>query len=249
MSARLRVRLRVLGMHSFSSYLNFVSDPEHGAEELLQLMDKVTTNTTSFFREPHHFDFLNSTGLPFLVNTYRAGVERPLVAWSAACSSGEEPYTMAMVLSEFGRKKHPGSWNFQIYATDVSRKVLQQAESAVYELRGVAEIPTDMKRRYFLKSKDPASSLVKISPDVRHTIQLGFLNLVEDSFSFERSLDVIFCRNVLIYFENSIKEKIIQKFGRCLMPGGYLFIGNSESLSGMDVPFRLVGTTAYQRNA
>lgn len=248
MSARLRARLRIFGLTSFSSYLNHVTNPEHGAEELVQLTDKVTTNTTSFFRERHHFDFLNSTALPFLAKTHQAGVKRPLTAWSSACSSGEEAYTMAMVLSEFGRKKYPGSWKFQIYATDISHKMVQQAETAVYDAQDLEEIHADIKRRYFLKSKDPSRYQVKISADLRHTVNVGLLNLVSDPFAFTQPLDVIFCRNVLIYFDAPIKERIIKKFSRCLLPGGYLFIGNSESLNGMDVPFNLVGTTAYQRH-
>lgn len=248
MSARLRSRVQALGMRSFTDYLNYVSDPIHGAEELPQLIDRVTTNTTHFFRETHHFDFLTQTGLPYLLKNHQAGVQRPLLAWSAACSSGEEPYTLAMVLSEFGRKKSPGSWNFQIHATDISPKMVQHAETAVYSARGVDTIDIDLKRRYLLKGKNPNRPLVKITPELRRTVKIGLLNLAADPFSFGKPLDIIFCRNVLIYFEDPIKETIIQKFGRCLAPGGYLFIGNSESLNGMDVPFQLVGTTAYQRH-
>lgn len=248
MSARLRVRLRALGLHTFTEYLNLVADPTRGEEERIQLTDRVTTNTTSFFRESHHFDFLTQTGLPFLVKTGQAGLQRPLMAWSSACSSGAEPYTLAMVLSEFGRKKAPGSWKYQIRATDVSHTMLQQAKTAVYDAREVADIPLEFKRRYFLKSKNPGRALVKMAPEVQRVVNVGFLNLVDDPFAFGKPMDIIFCRNVLIYFEDPIKERIVQKFARALTPGGYLFIGNSESLSGMDVPFQLVGTTTYQRH-
>lgn len=257
MSARLRGRLRVLGMGSFSEYLTFVSDPKHGAEELVYLTDRVTTNTTEFFREPHHFNFLTQTALPTLIKDHGAGIDRPLLCWSAACSSGEEPYTIGMVLSEFGRKKlsgsrlgaGSGSWKFQIKATDISNNILEKAKTAVYKAGDVGSFSLEMKRRYLLKGKDPAKPQVKIAPTLRDTVKFDHLNLVDDPFSFLKPMDFIFCRNVLIYFEDPIKEKIIQKFSRCLVPGGYLFIGNSESLNGMDVPFKLVATTTYQRTS
>lgn len=248
MSARLRSRLHALKLSSFAQYLNFVTDPVHGTEELTYLTDRVTTNTTHFFREPHHFDFLYQTGLPFLTKTHQAGSQRPLRAWSAACSSGEEPYTIAMVLSEFGRKKALATWKFQIHATDISSNIVQKAKTAVYDANDVAQFPIEMKRRYLLKSKNPAQTKVKISPELRNSVNIGFLNLAEDAFAFEKPFDFIFCRNVLIYFEDPIKKRIVEKLSRCLVPGGYLFIGNSESLNGMDLPFTLVETTTYQYN-
>ncbi|MBF0284628.1 MAG: chemotaxis protein CheR [Magnetococcales bacterium] len=247
MSARLQSRLRELGLSSFREYLDLVTGPGHGGGELERLIDTVTTNTTQFFRESHHFDFMTQTALPDLVKRLGAGVNRPLTAWSAACSSGQEPYSMAMVLQDFDRKLPGRAFRFHILATDISRQVLDQTRQATYPMAETAPIPQAMKKRFLLKSRDPSRALVRIVPELRSLVKPGLLNLAEAPFRFSRPMDLIFCRNVLIYFREEIKREIVRKFSQCLSPGGYLFIGNSESLDKMGLPFRQVSTTTYQR--
>jgi chemotaxis protein methyltransferase CheR len=242
LEARLQKRLRELSMHSHEEYCAYLFSPEGMAQELVNLVDVVTTNTTDFFREPKHFEMLANRVLPDLFG--RGGSARHVNVWSAGCSSGEEPYTLSMVLSEFARL-NPG-FTFSILATDISTQVLRMAVRAIYSESKIAPIPPEYRKRYLLRSKDRAKGIVRIAPEARGHVRFGRLNFMEE-FSFETMLDVIFCRNVVIYFDRETQEMLFSRFCRKLKPGGYLFIGHSESLAGMTLPLELVAPTVYRR--
>jgi chemotaxis protein methyltransferase CheR len=239
--SRLMRRTRELQLGSVEAYLEyFFADSDIAEREYL--INAITTNKTDFFREPKHFDFLVKTALPNL----RAGVDPRLSrlnAWSAACSSGQEPYTLAMVLSEYALS-NPG-FNFSILGTDISTKVLDQAKSAVYEEPQIEPIPASLRKKYLLRSKDNSAGLVRISPALRARVSFHQLNFMGD-FRIQNMFDIVFCRNVLIYFDRKTQESVIRKICQNINPGGYLFIGHSESLAGMDVPVRQVETTVFR---
>ncbi len=241
LQSRFQKRLRTLGMGSFREYCDYVFSPEGLERERAHLYDAVTTNTTHFFREPRHFEFLTATVLPELAP--RVGTAG-LRVWSAGCSSGQEPYTLSMVLSEFAEGR-PG-FKYHILATDISIKILQHAVRGVYSLDAAKDVPKNLMRKYLLKSKDPKKGLVKMGPSIRSHISFRRMNFME-SFQLEEHKDIIFCRNVVIYFDRPTQETLFTKFCNHLKPGGFLFIGHSESLSGMDLPLRQVIPTVFQR--
>jgi len=242
LEARLQKRLRELCMSSHEEYCEYLFSPRGMDEELVNLVDVVTTNTTDFFREPKHFEILTEKILPELYA--RSGAGRSLKVWSAGCSSGEEPYTLSIVLSEFARLN--SGFNFQIMATDISTQVLRMAVRAIYPESKIGPITPELRKRYLLRSKDHSRRLVRIGPEARSHVRFRRLNFMEE-FSFEGLLDIIFCRNVVIYFDRQTQEMLFSRFCRKLAVGGYLFIGHSESLSGMTLPLEPVAPTVYRR--
>ena len=241
LEARLQKRLRVLGMRDYKEYCDFLFSPAGMDKELFFLVNAVTTNTTDFFREPRHFEVLFGKILP---DHYNRSRNEPFTIWSAGCSSGEEPYTMSMVLSEFAAQ-NPG-FRFSILATDISVEVLEKAMRAVYTEEKVAPVPNHMKKKYLLRSKDHTKRLVRVVKDLRESITFDRLNFMEE-FDLKTSLNVIFCRNVVIYFDRPTQERLFNKFCRHLKIGGHLFIGHSESLAGMTLPLEQVAPTVYRR--
>jgi chemotaxis protein methyltransferase CheR len=199
------------------------------------MINQVTTNKTDFFREPAHFAYLTRKVLPEITR-----IKRTVAVWSAGCSSGEEPYTLAMVLREFG-------CNFIILATDISTRVLDRAELAVYDDEQVGPVPDPLKKKYLLKSKDPAKNLYRVIPELRERVRFRRLNFMDGDFGFREPIDVIFCRNVIIYFDKPTQERLLNKFCSHLSPKGYIFMGHSETLLGMDVPLTQVAPTVYRR--
>jgi chemotaxis protein methyltransferase CheR len=163
-----------------------------------------------------------------------------IAAWSAGCSSGEEPYTLAMVLKEFG-------CNFVIVATDISTKVLDKARLAVYDEERIDPISPELKKKYLLASKNRIKRLYRITPELRAHVRFRKLNFMDDDFGFREPLDIIFCRNVIIYFDKPTQERLLNKFSHCLAPDGYLFMGHSETLFGMDVPLTQAAPTIYRK--
>jgi len=240
LNARLSKRLRALGLKSFRDYYERVIADASG-QELVLLIDAVSTNFISFFRERAHFDFLVSTVLPELC----ARGTRELDFWSAACSSGEEPYTMAMVLDDYFRSRSQNI-NFLIQATDISTRVLATAEKGVYPEERVKTVPREMLKRYFQKGVGRSAGYVKVKEELKRLVKFKRFNLMEE-FRWEKSFDVIFCRNVMIYFNRETQEKLVKKFFNALSPGGYLFIGHSESISRLDHGFKQMAATAYRR--
>jgi len=242
LEARLQKRLRSLGMRSFTHYCDYLFAPEGQAQELVQMLDMVTTNKTDFFREPDHFDYLTRSVLPEWLQRHEGAT---LSIWSAGCSSGEEPYTLAMVLSEFALK-NPG-FDFRILATDISTRVLEKAKNAIYMEPQVEPVPLDLKKKYLLRSKDRSSGLVRIAPELRDKVRFRRLNFMDGDFGMREQLDVIFCRNVIIYFDRPTQERLLQRFHRHMKPGGFIFMGHSETLSGLNVPLVSVFPTVYRR--
>jgi chemotaxis protein methyltransferase CheR len=246
LEARLQKRLRTLGIPSFGEYYQYVHG-EGGRDELVHMLDAVTTNKTDFFREPVHFQYLAQTILPEALSEQEGSRRKdsPFFLWSAGCSTGEEPYTLAMVLSEFAHQ-HP-AFRFSIVATDISTRVLDRARDGIYDEDRIKAVSQGLKQRYILRSKDRGKSLVRIVPELRTAVQFKRLNLMEESFSFSEPLDVIFCRNVIIYFDRNTQERLISRFCRVLKPDGYLFLGHSESVHGFDLPLRRITSTVYRK--
>lgn len=242
LQSRLQKRLRQLNMSNFKDYISYVFSKEGLNNEIIHMLDVVSTNKTDFFREPIHFDFLSQEVLPqfILDKNYRT-----IKVWSAGCSSGEEPYTIAIVLADFA-EKNPG-FDYSIVGTDISTQILQKAADAVYKEDRVQIIPMETKKKYFLRSKDRVDPTVKVSPNLRRKVRFGRLNFMDPLYDVPEMFDAIFCRNVLIYFDRETQEKVIQKLCTKLKPGGYFFLGHSESIMSMEVPLKQVKPTIFRR--
>lgn len=247
LESRLQKRLKGLRMRSFSEYCDYLFSPEGASAEMIQMIDLVTTNKTDFFREIHHFEYLADSVLPELVSGRGAGVKRPLRVWSAGCSSGEEPYTIAMVLNEFGRINPALGFDYSIISTDISTRVLEAARRGVYSEAQAAPIPGELKRRYLLRSRDNTRGVVRIVPELRAKTSFMRLNFMDPEFNFSEPLDMIFCRNVVIYFDKATQARLFGRFCDCLGKGSYLFIGHSETLNGFDLPLEKVSTSVYRK--
>jgi len=245
LESRLQKRLKKLGMEEFDEYIDYIFSPQGQDAELVNMIDAVTTNKTDFFREPSHFDYLIRNSVPELIACYQAGILTALKVWSAGCSSGEEPYTLAMVLEDFGEQQQP--FRFSILATDLSSKVLEKVKTGIYEEQKAAPIPPAWRGKYLLRSRDRSKHLVRIVPALRRTISFTRLNLMEEKYPVDDRMDIIFCRNVIIYFSRETQEKIINKLCRHLRPHGYLFMGHAETLFGMNLPLEQVKPTIYRR--
>ncbi|MEO4000974.1 CheR family methyltransferase [Mesorhizobium sp. CAU 1732] len=241
LEGRLRRRLRATGIPAFDDYCDYVFDHGGLETELVHLVDAVTTNKTDFFREPKHFDYLKDLALPALVGK---GV-KSIRTWSSACSTGAEPYTMAMVLDTFFENKRDGSYS--ILATDLSTDVLEKARLGIYASEIVDPVPEDMRRKYILKAANETRRDVRVTPYLRSKIGFGRLNLMDSRYNVGEPMHIIFCRNVLIYFDKKTQGEVLNRLCDCLVPGGYLFIGHSETIAGLDLPVRTVANTVFQR--
>ena len=241
---RLYKRLKALGMESFGKYCDYVFSPKGIKCEIPHMIDVVTTNMTLFFRDTESYDYLVKTVLPNLINERGSGVREKFMFWSAGCASGEEPYTLAMVLSEFTGKHH--GFDFSVIATDVSTRVLKIAKRAIYEQDKITTIPTGLKMKYLMRSKDREKRQVRIVPELRSLVKFRSLNLMED-FGMREPMDIIFCRNVIIYFNKITQEKLLKRICDHLKPGGYIFMGSSENLVGFNIPLEHVYSTIYRK--
>lgn len=241
---RIKRRLRSLSMDSFGQYCEYLFSRQNHKEEIVHLLDVVTTNKTDFFREPDHFDYLVQKAVPDLVA--REQVDRELLVWSAGCSTGEEPYTLAMVLSEYALS-HPG-FRFRVLATDLSTTVLAKAKLGVYSNDVVRPVSSELRRKYFMRSRDPESGTVRVVPELRQLVEFRRVNFMNADFGLTEKVHIVFCRNVIIYFDRSTQEGILQKLAQHLIPGGYAFLGHSETLHGMDLPLVPVAPALYRRD-
>jgi chemotaxis protein methyltransferase CheR len=246
LESRLQKRLKTLGIPSFAEYGDFVFSPEGRQTELVHLIDVVTTNKTDFFREPGHFRFLTETALPAIMQKRDITRSHPVRIWSAGCSSGEEPYTLAMVLAEFTAEHR--DCHFSILASDISTRILETARKAIYPEERVDDIAIHIKKKYLLRSKDRNCSLIRICPELRAKVAFRRINFMDADFGVTEKMDIIFCRNVVIYFDKPTQQNLMEKFYRQLRPGGFLFLGHSETLNGIDVDFKSVGSTVYVRS-
>ena len=238
LTSRLGKRLRELELPTYQAYFDKVNS-KGGEEELIQLVDLISTNKTDFFREPVHFDFLREQVLPQVQET------RFLRIWSSASSSGEEPYTIAMTLSD--AIPNLMNWDVKILASDISTRVLAKAASGVYDEERVVQLPQDVVRRHFLRGKGEKAGKLKVRKHLSDMIAFRRVNLMAPAFPIRTPLDVIFCRNVMIYFDRPTQATLMTKFYRYLRPGGFLFIGHSESLQWIEHQFNYVKPTIYQK--
>lgn len=245
LEARLQKRLKELGLGSFEEYGEFVFSSQGRNSELVHMIDVVTTNKTDFFREPGHFSFLTDKALPAVAGMREISRFHPLRIWSAGCSSGEEPYTLSMVLSEYMADHR--DFDYALLASDISTRILETARNGVYPEDRAGDISPLLKKKYLLRSKDRSRGLVRVCPELRAKIAFRRINFMDDDFGIGEKMDIIFCRNVVIYFDKPTQQRLMQKFHRQLRPGGFLFLGHSETLNGLDVDFKMVGSTVYQR--
>ena len=243
LEVRIKRRLKELGIRSYGEYCDFLFSQPGMRQELHHLIDVVTTNKTDFFREPRHFEFLTAKALPAMMSL--SGNRRTWTIWSAGCSTGEEPYTLAMVLSEYGQA-NPG-FAFRILATDVSTTVLEKAALGVYAGEAVRPVPAALRAKYLMRGRDRSSDRVRIVPELRRLIEFRRLNFMEADYGVAEMVDAIFCRNVIIYFDRPTQQRILSKLTHSLVPGGYLFVGHAETLHELDLPLVPVAPALYRR--
>lgn len=236
--SRLSKRVRMLGFTSFRQYCSYLQN--HPDEEFNEFINAVTTNLTSFFRENHHFEYLRRTVIPDILKKNAGG--RQVKVWSAGCSTGEEPYSLAMTLKE----SLPDDWDIKILASDLDTNVLATASEGIYGLDRLAGIDEQRLKRWFQKGVGSRSNKARVKAELRQVIQFKRLNLMEE-WPMNGYFDFIFCRNVLIYFDRETKERLARRYGRLLKEGSCLFIGHSESLHQLDTGFNLIGNTIYKK--
>ena len=244
---RLAKRLRALGMSNMSEYFTMVSEPDQHHERML-MIDCITTNETHFFREPRHFEFLAHTAFPLWREQALAGArERRIRVWSAGCSSGEEPFSLAMMLLDHFMEG--AGWKLEILATDISMRVLGKAGKGIFPLSRCKEVPANYVNRYLLRGTGEQQGSIKVSPEVQRLVKFERLNLNAASYGVSQPFDVIFLRNVMIYFDEQVRRKVLTQVVRHLSPVGYLFVGHSESLHGLGANLDLVSPGVYANRA
>ncbi|WP_166937055.1 CheR family methyltransferase [Rhizomicrobium electricum] len=237
---RLRRRMRALDIADINDYCDFLLGGSAAAEpEVPYFIDAVTTNKTDFFREPAHYVFMQEHVMPAWAAEGRRGAK----IWSAACSTGAEAYTTAMVVDDFFH----GRFDYSILATDVSTDVLQKGYAGLFPRTMIDPIPEEFRKRYVLVPKNPARNEILISSALRSKVSFHRLNLMDDRYPFDRDHDIIFLRNVLIYFDRPTQDCVLAKLCDHLRPGGYLFLGHSESLAGAKLPLQMVANTIFRR--
>jgi chemotaxis protein methyltransferase CheR len=240
---RLRRRMRALNITDLNDYCEFLFKDKRGEEEIVNFIDAITTNKTDFFRENGHFDFIRSRILPRLAD---AG-QRKLKVWSAASSTGAEAYTIAMVLDDFGRN----AWEFDytILATDICTDVLNKGLAGRYPITMIDPIPEEMRRRYVMLSRSPGCQEFRIVPALRQKVAFTQLNLMDTDYRLRTEFDMIFCRNILIYFDRPTQGAVLSRLCGHLREGGHMFLGHSETIAGIDLPLTPVATTVFERRA
>ncbi len=244
---RLRRRVRAVGLGSLADYCRYLFDQDGLDREAVSLIDAVSTNKTDFFREPEHFRFLTEQAVPQLLEQREISAQVPLKIWSAACSIGAEPYTLAMVVSEIARTQP--TLRSAILATDISTEVIETARLGIYPEAMITPVPMELRRRYVMRAKAGARDRVRMVPELRGMVAFGRLNLMEAAYPLDTDMHAIFCRNILIYFDKDTQKKVLTRLCQHLRPGGFLFMGHSETLNGFGLPLRPVSTTVFQRTA
>lgn len=242
LQSRLIKRLRKLQLPSFKAYIEYLFSKEGQQKEVLYMIDEVSTNKTDFFRESAHFEFMTNELLPYFVKNKNTNLN----VWSAASSSGEEIYTLAIVLSEFNMLNSPISYS--ILGSDISKTMLAKAASAIYPETAIAQIPINLKKKYFLRSKNRESKTVRVIQKLRQNTHFQLINLMDRVYDTKpNSFDIIFCRNVLIYFDRPTQEKVLQRLISKLKPNGFLFLGHSESITNMQLNIKQIKPTIFRR--
>lgn len=240
---RLGARLKATDINTFRGYIDYVKNGD--PLELEEFTNSVTTNLTSFFREDHHFEFLTRTAIPGIVARKNDNGKR-LRIWSAGCSTGEEPYSIAMTLAE---SLHDlAQWDAKILCTDIDSEVLKTCKAGVYSQQRLEKIPESRSRRWFKKLRGEKEGFLQVSPQLQQLTVFKQLNLMRE-WPMKRRFDVIFCRNVIIYFDKPTQRVLVERYANVLADGGYLILGHSESLINVSDRFSLIGNTVYQKNA
>lgn len=232
---------RSTGIDNIDAYCDYILSGRAAPEELTDLVNALTTNKTDFFRESSHFDYIASQILPQFAQQALGRVR----CWSAAASTGMEAYTLAMVLAEFASRGT--AMDFEILATDIDTNVLQDARRGVYPLESLTPVPPLLRSRYVQRARDPRRQEGRIVPDLRRRVAFGRLNLMDSHYPVGKPMDLILCRNVLIYFEKAVQARVIRRLCENLRPGGYLILGHSESTMGLDLPLKTVANTVFRR--
>jgi chemotaxis protein methyltransferase CheR len=247
--ARIAKQMRAGAYRSTKQYLNHVLQDRAGGA-FTSFIDAISTNLTSFFREGQHFDYLIRTFLPRMLEKKRAAGDGRLLAWSAACSSGEEPYSLAITLLDAVERTKPRmSCDLRLLATDISTAMLATAREGVYPSARVASVPAHYRARFFLPMTDElGQEMYEVAPELRQSVRFRHLNLM-DQWPFKGPFDFIFCRNVMIYFDKGTQQRLVDRFWNCLTPGGLLFTGHSESLTGIVTRFTPVRPSIYQKSS
>jgi len=236
--SRLSKRVRMLGLKNFQEYCQYLENNEE--TEFTEFINAITTNLTAFFRENHHFDYVKQIIIPELLKHNHAS--REIKVWSAGCSTGEEPYSIAMTLLE----NIPQGWNIKILATDLDTNVLQTAATGVYGDDRVSGLSKERLKRWFKKGRGRNANKVKVKPELQEKIQFKQLNLMSE-WPMKGYFDFIFCRNVIIYFDRDTKEELVNRYSSLLSNGSHLLIGHSESLHQIETDFDLIGKTIYRK--
>jgi len=237
--ARLVQRLRQLGLETLSEYYDYLVRDSSGTE-LPLFINRITTNQTSFFREPHHFEHLRRRVIPLL----REAGERRVRIWSAGCSSGEEPYSIAITLREALGAVH--GWDIRILASDIDTDMLSHAATGVYTAEALASLPEDLRRKYFLRGYGSCAGSVQVRQELRALVDFRRINLVEESWPVRAQFDAVFCRNVIIYFNQTLQRRIVERLVGYLKPAGTYFAGHSENLYWMRDVVEVVEPTVYR---
>lgn len=246
LESRLRKRLRACGMSTFREYIEYIHTREGWDHESIDFIDVVTTHKTDFWREPHHFELMEHRILHDMYSDVHTHGNRRMNFWSAACSRGDEPYTLAMVIRNF-QEQHPHMrFDFKILATDISSRMVEYSKRAVYSKEIIDPIPLNFRKRFLLRSKDRELQQFRIHPEIRSKVFFMVKNLMDTAYGFADPMDVVFVRNVMIYFDQNTQKEIIMRICRNIRPGGYLFMGHSEVLDTSYYPIRAIAPTVYQ---
>lgn len=242
--ARVSKRLRALDMQSFQQYIDFLQSTQ-GKEELTHLIDVISTNHTYFFREQAHFDFLLQNVLPPITQNRHGALGKTFRVWSAATSSGEEPYSIAILLQEYFARL--SGWNWRIECTDISTRILARAKEGHFNQERLKLLRPEWMQRYFEKLKESKLPVFAASPLLKRNMGFTALNLLGGAYPFREPFDVIFCRNVMIYFDRATQQELVQRMTPLIKPGGYLMIGHSESLNGIQHSLKMVKPAIYHK--
>lgn len=243
-SSRVQKRLRVLGLCNIEAYCDFLRSPD-GDAEMTDLLDVISTNVTDFFREAAHFKFLTDVILPAWIKDGAKDSRNTFRVWSAACSSGEEPYSIAIMLAEYFRQR-PG-YEWRVEASDISTRVLERAGHGVYRAERVKLPETAWLARYFQRGVGPSQGYYRVKQHLQRGVSFRHLNLFHWPYPFTEKMHAIFCRNVMIYFNRETQEQLVPRLVEQLVPGGYLFVGHSESLIGRGHNLKCVRASVYRR--
>ena len=248
LQSRLNIRLRQNQIANFKDYVSKLkSDKTFFNNEIPEIINRITTNKTDFYRENHHFEYLKNTFLPQFEENSKKTMRKKLRIWCSAASTGEEPYTIAITVLDYFQNK-PG-WDIKIIASDIDTNVLAIAEKGIYKEDRVTVIRSDIKQKYFTVSENGKDKDYTVKPILKSIIEYKKINLLEEPYPFRENFDLIFCRNVIIYFDKKTQTQIFNAFEKNLYDEGILIIGHSETLFGISEAFKFLGQTIYQKKA